>query len=316
VAPAHEFKGNVVIPPIKTPELIMREIAVAFTIIILLSVGAFAQAPTLRIVTEDPTLPSELFYGNIKVKPLRLRPGTNVLITIDDSDFFVQQQYIDFLSRFPEPAGFSSWLNYMNSEQQRCPTDPECLHQARLTVSSSFFGSQEFNLKGGYVFRFYKASLARMPTYTEMVGDMRSVTGQTADEVNQKRTAFATNWVLRTDFLTAFPRTLTPTDFVNGIEQAAGISVSNKGQIISDLTAANNSDAGRAVAMRAIADSQEEQNREFNPAFVYMQYAGYLRRAPEAAGYDAWLTYLNAHPTDFKEMVRGFMDSVEYRNRF
>ncbi len=62
--------------------------------------------PTLRIVTEDPNLPSELFYGNIKVKPLRLRPGTNQRITIDDNDFFVQQHYIDFLARLPEPAAF------------------------------------------------------------------------------------------------------------------------------------------------------------------------------------------------------------------
>jgi hypothetical protein len=68
--------------------------------------------------------------------------------------------------------------------------------------------------------------------------------------------------------------------------------------------------------MRAIADSQEEQNKEFNTSFVYMQYVGYLRRAPEQGGYDAWLTYLNAHPTDFRVMVHGFMDSIEYRNRF
>lgn len=294
----------------------MRKIAVAFTLLILLAMGVYAQAPTLRIVTDDPTLPSELYYGNIKVKPLRLRPGTNVPITIDDSDFFVQQQYVDFLSRFPEQSGFDSWLNYLNTEQQRCPTDPECLHQARLTASSSFFGSQEFNLKGGYVFRFYKASLARLPSYQEMVADMRAVTGTTADEVNQKRAAYATNWVLRSDFLNAFPRSLTPTEFVDNILQTAGVTVSNRTQIISDLTAAGNSDAGRAVAMRAIADSPEETNREFNPAFVYMQYVGYLRREPETAGYNAWLTYLNAHPNDFREMVRGFMDSVEYRNRF
>ncbi len=292
----------------------MRKIAAAFTLLTLFAVGAYGQTPTLRIVTDDPTLPSELYYGNIKVKPLRLRPGTNVPITVDDSDFFVHQHYIDFLSRFAEQAGFDSWLNYLNTNS--CPSDPECLHQARLTVSSSFFGSQEFNLKGGYVFRFYKASLARLPGYQEMVADMRSVTGTTGAEVDQKRTLFATNWVLRSDFLTAFPRSLTPDQFVDNIMQTAGVSVSNRSQIISNLTAAGNTDAGRAVAMRAIADSPEEQNKEFNPSFVYMQYVGYLRREPEPAGYNAWLTYLNAHPSDFREMVRGFVDSIEYRNRF
>jgi hypothetical protein len=47
-----------------------------------------------------------------------------------------------------------------------------------------------------------------------------------------------------------------------------------------------------------------------------MQYYGYLRRTPEAAGYNTWLDYLNAHPEDFREMVRGFVDSTEYRSRF
>lgn len=296
----------------------MRKILIAFTLVTGLSVSAFAQnGPTLRIVTEDPTLPSELFYGDIKVKPLRLRPGTNppVKITIDDSDFFVQQHYIDFLSRFPELEGFNSWLNFLNSEQQRCPTDPECLHQARLTTSASFFGSQEFNLKGGYVFRFYKASLGRLPEYAEMVADMRSVTGATADEVNQKRTEFATNWVVRPDFLAEFQRGMDAAAFVAKLEQIAGVTLANRQSIITAL-ANNNSDAGRAIAMRAFADSQEVQTKEFNPSFVYMQYVGYLRRAPEEAGYNAWLTYLNANPTQFREMVRGFVDSIEYRNRF
>jgi hypothetical protein len=295
----------------------MRNVAIALTLLIVFAIGAYAQSPpTLRIVTEDPNLPSELFYGDIKVKPLRLRPGTNVPITIDDSDFFVHQHYIDFLSRFAEPDGFSSWMNYLNTEQQRCPSDPECLHQARITASGSFFGSQEFNLKGGYVFRFYKASLGRLPSYDEMTAGMRSVTGQTADEVFQKRTQFATNWVLRADFLAAFPRSLSPTEFVDNILQVAGVGVANRTQLINDLTAAGNSDAGRATAMRAIADSTEVTNKEHNPAFVYMQYVGYLRRAPEPEGYNNWLNYLNSHPNDFREMVRGFMDSIEYRARF
>ena len=295
----------------------MRKTAIALTLLIVFAIGAYAQSPpTLRIVTEDPNLPSELFYGDTRVKPLRLRPGTNTVITIDDSDFFVHQHYVDFLSRFPEQQGFDSWMTFLNSEQQRCPTDPECLHQARLTASAAFFGSQEFNLKGGYVFRFYKASLARMPSYPEMVAGMRAVTGATGPEVDQKRTQFATDWVLRPDFLAAFPRSLSPTAFVDGILQTAGISVTNRTDIINALTTAGNTDAGRAVAMRAIADSPEETNKEFKPSFVYMQYVGYLRREPETAGFNAWLAYLTANPDDHREMVRGFVDSIEYRNRF
>ena len=87
------------------------KIAATLLVIALAGVSAFAQSPTLRVVTDDPNLPSELYYGNVKVKPLRVRPGTNPpqLITIDDSDFFVQQQYVDFLNRMPDQSGFTFW---------------------------------------------------------------------------------------------------------------------------------------------------------------------------------------------------------------
>ncbi len=54
----------------------------------------------------------------------------------------------------------------------------------------------------------------------------------------------------------------------------------------------------------------------YNDAFVLMEYFGYLRRDPETAGFNAWLTYLNAHPTEFRTMVNGFVNSIEYRLRF
>ena len=50
--------------------------------------------------------------------------------------------------------------------------------------------------------------------------------------------------------------------------------------------------------------------------FIDLLYQAILRRAPEPAGYQAWLDYLNAHPTDFRTMVNGFVNSIEYRLRF
>src|SRR3712207_6240460 len=123
----------------------MRKFIIAFLGIALASTFALAQsqsAPTLRIVTEDPTLPSDLFYGNLRVKPVRLRPGTNVRITIDDTDFFIQQHYIDFLNRFPEPNG---WLAWQRTLDNCAPGDSRC---DRIEVSSAFFRSDEFLLKG------------------------------------------------------------------------------------------------------------------------------------------------------------------------
>jgi hypothetical protein len=59
---------------------------------------------------------------------------------------------------------------------------------------------------------------------------------------------------------------------------------------------------------------------------MLMQYVGYLRRnpndAPEAtrdfSGYNFWLTKLNQLNGNFvqAEMVKAFLDSTEYRQRF
>ena len=43
---------------------------------------------------------------------------------------------------------------------------------------------------------------------------------------------------------------------------------------------------------------------------------GYLRRTPDTTGYQAWLNYLSTHPGDYRTMVNGFMNSIEYRLRF
>ncbi len=39
-------------------------------------------------------------------------------------------------------------------------------------------------------------------------------------------------------------------------------------------------------------------------------------REPEEPGYTNWLNYLNANPMDFRTMVNGLVNSLEYRLRF
>ena len=49
-----------------------------------------------------------------------------------------------------------------------------------------------------------------------------------------------------------------------------------------------------------------------------MQYFGYLRRGPDDAGFNFWLGKLNRANGNFveAEMVKAFLDSIEYRDRF
>src|SRR5258705_9991462 len=124
----------------------MFKITVFVLTMAIAAVMVVGQAPTLRIVqTDGPDLPADLFYGNIKVKPLRLRPGTNQVITIDDSDFFVNQHYVDFLNRFPDSGGFGFWLAKITAcGDPLNPANKPCINAARLDVSNAFFFELEF----------------------------------------------------------------------------------------------------------------------------------------------------------------------------
>jgi hypothetical protein len=272
---------------------------------------------TLRVRTDAGEV--AFLSGALAIDPYTNFAEANPL---QNNGFFVRQQYLDFLFREPDQSGFDAWVGVLN----RCDAapSPEC---DRVTVSSSFFRSQEFQLKGYFVYRFYKLTLLRLPTYAEMIPDMISVTGATASEVFQKRAAFANNWVQRPAFaqLNALP----PADFVNTLMNRYNLQTINTpdphnpdtgGKVVftrdSLIAALNAGSLTRAQVVRAIVESDELFNAEFNPAFVAMQYFGYLKRDPDAGGYNAWLNYLNANPTDFRTMVNGFVNSNEYRSRF
>ena len=245
---------------------------------------------------------------------------------IFNTAFSVRQHYLDFLSREPEPAGFNAWVNLLDNCSD-VNNNPTC---DRLTVSAAFFGSQEFQLKGYYVYRFYKMAFNRLPTYSEIVVDMRAVTGQTATEVFQKKGTVTDNFVLRPEFVDLYNQQ-TNTQYVNTLmgrysltqittpDPVAPDGTNKVTLTTTDLVNRLNGIGGtltRAQVLRAIADSDQVFQLEFNQAFVAMQYYGYLRRTPEPAGFNAWLNYLNANPTDSRTMVNGFLNSVEYRLRF
>jgi len=74
----------------------------------------------------------------------------------------------------------------------------------------------------------------------------------------------------------------------------------------------------RATVLRKIAESQQFSDLEFNRAFVTMEYFGYLRRDPDTSGFNFWLAKLNSFQGSFTnaEMVKAFLASAEYRQRF
>jgi subtilisin family serine protease len=246
---------------------------------------------------------------------------------ISSMPFFVRMQYLDFLSREPDPGGFNAWLGVLNA----CPnpfngpgTPSQC---DRIYVSGEgFFRSAEFQLKGGYAFRFYRLAFGRLPEYTEIVSDMSFVAGATEQEVYARKAQLATNFAARQEFQTLYGG-MTNAQFVETLfarynlgtvttpdpaTPDSGTRVNfTTGTLISQL---DNNSLTRAQVFRAVADSDQVQAAEFNNTFVAVQYYGYLRRKPDTNGFQAWLAVLQSG--NVRTMVDGFLNSVEYRLRF
>jgi hypothetical protein len=248
----------------------------------------------------------------------------DALNAINDSEFFVRTHYLDFLNREPDADGMAAWLRVLNN-CSNLYDEPAC---DRKTVSASFFRSKEFELKGYFVYLFYKVALNRLPEYAEIIPDMVSVSGQNEAEVYRKRAEFPEAFVGRAAFREQYDA-LSDDAFVNTLfnrynltaittHDPANPEATQKvrltsSQLLGELSARRLS---RAQVLRALVQSDEVAAVEYQGAFVAMQYYGYLRRTPEADGYNAWLNHLKANPTDYRTMVGGFVNSSEYRLRF
>jgi hypothetical protein len=281
-----------------------------------------------------------VFISNSPVTP----PPTNV---IDDVNTFVRQHYRDFLNRESDPSGLTFWTNQLNS----CGSDPQCTEARRIDVSASFFLSIEFQQTGYLVERFYKVAygdatgISTLPANhqlsvpivrvneflkdTQRIGQGVVVLQSGWEQLlENNKQAYALEFVQTSRFITAFPVTMTPAEFVDRLNQNAGnvLSASERTTAINLFGGALNSsnNTARAQAVRQVSEDTDLYNAEFNRAFVLAQYFGYLRRNPNDApdsdhtGYDFWLTKLNQFNGNYinAEMVKAFLSSIEYRQRF
>jgi hypothetical protein len=258
---------------------------------------------------------------------------------INEARFFVEQQYLDFLNREPDASGFNFWTNQLAS----CGADAACLEAARVNVSAAFYLAIEFQETGYLVYRAYKIAFGNLPgapvplRFDEFMNDTRKI-GQDVivnqegwqEKLNNNKEAFAADFVERSRFTSIYPATMSPGEFIDqlfanaGVEPSAAERAAAIGEFGSALTIQDV--PARARALQRVAENSTLARKEFNSAFVLMQYFGYLRRnpndAPEAgldyAGYNFWLNKLNEFGGNFvnAEMVKAFLLSDEYRHRF
>jgi hypothetical protein len=150
-------------------------------------------------------------------------------------------------------------------------------------------------------------------------------------QIETNKRDFVARFVARPEFIAAYPASLTPAQFVDALNantkdladpsSGSSLTQAERDQLVAELTAGTKT---RAEVLRAVEENPTFSQRQFNRAFVYMQYIGYLRRnanaAPDTdfAGYNFWLKKLNDFNGNFieAEMVKAFINSVEYRKRF
>ena len=245
---------------------------------------------------------------------------------VEDASVFVRQHYIDFLGRNPDDQGFGFWTRNMTSG---CGADADCLERKRIDTSAAFFLSIEFQRTGFLVYRLYRASYGRMPRREEFLPDARTVAnGVVVNATNWESTltnnehAFVDAWVNRLAFKFDYDQ-LSNDQFVDRLIANTGASLARETRdaLVGDLVAGRQT---RAAVLRTLVEDGSFGKREFNSAFVLMQYFGYLQRNPDEGqdtdmrGFNFWLNKLNQFGGDYfrAEMVKAFLDSDEFRGRF
>lgn len=257
-----------------------------------------------------------------------------------NTDFFVREHYVDFFNREADPAGLGFWKNQIDE----CTTQA-CREIRRINVSAAFFVSIEFQQTGYLVYKTYQAAFnsGEFLKLRDFLPDLQEigrgvVIGQPgADaqlEANKQR--FFSDFVQRAAFLdnTAYPTTLTAQQFVDKLNTntydprnpsgGGSLTSAQRDDLIAQLTPNPASASLRAQVVRAVAENSVFHSRQFNKAFVLMQYFGYLRRNPndspdsDFSGFNFWLGKLNQFNGNFvdAEMVKAFITSGEYAQRF
>ncbi|HEX8559223.1 MAG TPA: Calx-beta domain-containing protein [Pyrinomonadaceae bacterium] len=259
--------------------------------------------------------------------------GSETTNPSDGSQFFVRQHYFDFLGRDADESGLFFWWGGIDS----CGADTGCREVKRIDTSAAFFLSIEFQTTGFLVHRLYRAALpasgARprsLPRYAEFARDTQEVgRGVVVGDDDWRRrleaniALYLEDFTSRAEFALAYPATLTASEYVYRLDAEAG-SVLTQAERDALIAGLQTQAETRATVLLKVAEHPEFQRREFNRAFVLMQYFGYLRRAPNDApdadfsGYDFWLSKLNSFGGDYRraEMVKAFLSSDEYRARF
>ena len=194
------------------------------------------------------------------------------------------------------------------------------VEQSRGNSSGVAQAKPEFLTRGYFIYRFYDVALGRLPTYEEFLADFQRLSGpQTLAQQEANKVAFVNEFVGRAEFRSLYGDFNNAQNFDALLRRASGqlrppntVVLPNRDALVAALVAGRRTPA---QTLRDVIESPQVSARFVNRGFVTMQYFGYLQRNPDADGFNAWLNVLDG-TGDFRTMINGFVNSVEYQLRF
>ncbi|HEX8749396.1 MAG TPA: YHYH protein [Pyrinomonadaceae bacterium] len=260
-----------------------------------------------------------------------------------NNQFFVRQNYLDFLAREPDDAGFNDWTNVLNTcgtQEGFLGSPPGC---DRAHVSHGFYASPEFINTGFLIYRMYEVGMGRLPRYSEFIPDMAALSSYgLADSVWQQNLSdYLQQFTTRAEFTARFSdsmQTAEASQLITKLEQAAGVALPSgattsagqptqygRAELI-NLRASGQFTVGQTL--KAFVEQKAIYDKYFPRGFVTMEYFAYLKRDPDLndpglTGWSDWVdVFTNGkqsagiQPYDYHHLIFGFIYSEEYRKRF
>jgi hypothetical protein len=257
----------------------------------------------------------------------------------------------------PGWAHWAAEITACNDPSQRQPDESldSCLERKRANTSAAFFVSPEFQNTGSFVLRVYWGTQGKLPNaqcasllagasgqcrplYSDYIADMSRVASGIVvndrlapDVINANKRAFVDQFVNTSEFKAIYD-SLSNQQFVDKLFATTGVAPTDaeRSMLVNGLNTGAETrssvvskvvDGTQTVADGALIFNtrygQAFYDQEFDSAFVFMEYVGYLQRNPDQAGYEHWLAKLKLYGNwADAEMVLAFILSPEYRLRF
>ena len=250
---------------------------------------------------------------------ITIDPGvaSTVANPVDDSKFFIAQQYADLTGREPD----QTTIDRLNAQLALCTNRADCLRARRVEISTNLLIENELQANGLFLYSLYSTALGRAPRIAEFETDRAMLTAQKG-EADATRLTLATSLLERAEFKRRFIATMKSVEFVDTIlaslVQSTGVDLGSDRTALINL--ADEGLNGRAAVLARIAADARVTDANYNHALVLFQYFTHLRRNPDEAGYTAWVNTLKSKPLRDTEAARSlvcnFLNSAEYQNRF